>query len=138
MSLLADIFVSRDDEATRYDTEPDQFADRAQYKGFTSLELSMLWSIMRGTEWDVALMKEFPHVLDEDDGERVIHRFPAAMVAELSQLTPSQIAAVSPKWAATEELRWSPDEAREVIEELVRLARRAAEDGRSIYLWNCV
>ena len=28
MSVLADIFISRDDEAVSYDTTPDHFADR--------------------------------------------------------------------------------------------------------------
>src|SRR6266571_1371780 len=66
MSLLADIYISRDDEAVRYDTTPDQFADRAQYKGITPLELSMFWAIVRGVEWDVASMDEFPCLLQQD------------------------------------------------------------------------
>jgi hypothetical protein len=137
MSLLADIYISCADEALRYDTAPDQFAERAQYKGFTPLELSMLWSLMRGEEWDVALMDKFPCLLQQDGGERLIHSLPAEMVTDLSRLTSDQIAVVGPKWAATEELGWPPDAAREVIQDLVRLARRAAESGRSVYLWNC-
>ena len=88
MANLADIYISRDDEAVRYDTAPDQFAERAQYKNFTPLELSTLWAIMRDTEWDVSSMDEFPCLLQEDDGERLIHGFPAAMLSDLSKLTP--------------------------------------------------
>jgi hypothetical protein len=33
MSLLADIYISRDNEAVSYDTTPDQFADRANRFG---------------------------------------------------------------------------------------------------------
>ncbi len=66
MSTLAEIYVSRDSEALTYDTSPDQFTDRAQYKGFTPLELSILWSIMRGEEWDMALMDKFPCLLQQD------------------------------------------------------------------------
>ncbi len=109
--MKADIYVSRDEEAVRYDTAPDQFADRAQYKGFTLLELSILWSVMRGIEWDEASLDEFACLLEKDGGEHLIHRLPAEMVAELSKLTPDQIAVVSPKWAAIEELAWPPDEA---------------------------
>jgi len=138
MSLLADIYISRDDEAVKYDTSPDQFADRAQYKGITPLELSMLWAIMRGIEWDVASMDEFPCLLQQDGGERLIHQLPAGMITDLSKLTAEQIAIVTPKWAATEELAWPPDETRPVVEDLVRLARQATESGRSVYLWNCV
>lgn len=138
MGLLADIYVSRDDEAVKYDDDPGGFADRAEYKRFTELELSTLWCIMRGVQWDVSLMHQFPSVFQEDEGQRTINRLPAEMVAELSRLTPEQIAVVSPKWAATEELRWLPDTAREVITDLVRLSRTASETGRNVYLWNCV
>lgn len=138
MGLLADIYISRDDEAVSYDTTPDQFADRAQYKGFTPCELSILWSIMRGVEWDVAMMDEFPCLLQIDGGERLIHRLPATMVTELAALSPDRVVSVSSAWAATEELGWPPEAAREVIEDLVRLARRATETSRSLHLWNCV
>lgn len=138
MSLLADIYISPDDEAVKYDTTPDQFADRAQYKGFTPLELSMLWSIMRGVEWDVAMMDEFPCLLQIDGGERLIHRLPSAMVTELAALSPDRVASVTAAWAATEELSCSPEDIRPVVDDLVRLARRATETSRSLHLWNCV
>jgi hypothetical protein len=138
MGLRADIYISRDDEAVSYDTTPDQFADRAQYKGFTPCELSILWSIMRGVEWDVAMMDEFPCLLQIGGGERLIHRLPSEMVTELATLSPDQVVSVSSAWAATEELGWPQDSAREVIEDLVHLSRRATETSRSLYLWNCV
>ena len=138
MGILADIYIARDDEAVSYDTTPDQFADRAQYKGFTALELSILWSIMRGVEWDVAMMDEFPCLLQVDGGARLLHRLPAKLVTELAALSPDQVGSVSSAWAATEELCWPPEAAREVIEDLVHLARRASETSRSLHLWNCV
>lgn len=138
MGILADIYVSRDDEAIKYDTVPDQFAERAKYKSITPLELSMLWAIMQGIQWDVALMDEFPCLLQINSGERLIHGLPAAMVVELTRLTPEKVADVSPKWAAIEELCRPPEEARPVVEDLVRLSLHAAESGQSVYLWNCV
>jgi hypothetical protein len=48
VGILADIYVSRDDEAVRYDTEPKQFTDRVQCRNITPLELSVLWAVMRG------------------------------------------------------------------------------------------
>ena len=138
MSVLADIYISRDDEAVKYDTTPDQFTDRAQYKGMTPLEVSMLWSIMQGTEWDVALMDEFPCLLQIGGGEHLIHKFPAEMVSELSKLSPDRAATVSAAWAATEELRCSPEDIRPTVDDMVRLAGRALESGRSMFLWNCV
>jgi hypothetical protein len=138
MRVLADIYIARDDEAVLYDRTPDIFADRAECKGITPLELSMLWAIMRGIEWDVALMNEFPCILQQDGGQRFIHRLPAAMGTELAQLAPDPISVLAPKWAAIEELGWPPDAIRPVIGDLVSLARRAGESGRSVYLWNLV
>jgi hypothetical protein len=138
MSVLADIYISRDDEAVKYDTTPDLFTERAQYEGMTPLEVSMFWSIMRGTEWDVALMDEFPCLLQIDGGERLIHKFPAEMVAELSKLSPERAATVTAAWAATEELSCTPEDIRPTVDDLVRLAGRALESGRSMFLWNCV
>jgi hypothetical protein len=138
MSVLADIYISRDDDAVKYDTAPDQFADRAQYQGFTPLELAMLWSIMRGIEWDVATMDEFPCLLQVDGGERLVHQLPATLVSELATLSPNRIALVTSAWAATEELSCSPDDIISVVDDLVRLSRRAVETGQSVYLWNCV
>jgi hypothetical protein len=77
MSVQADIYVSRtDEEAIRYDREPDKFSDREQYTSFTELELSTLWAKMRDLEWDVNSLDEFHAVLVQDDGERTIKRFP--------------------------------------------------------------
>src|SRR5437667_4135558 len=110
MSIRADIYVSHDDEAVRYDSTPEQFVDRPEYKGFTLLELSILWSLMRGTERDEASLDDFQCLLERDGGERLIHRIPAEMV-EPSKLSPDQIAVLSPKWAGIEELAWQPEEA---------------------------
>jgi hypothetical protein len=138
MSVLSDIYISRDSEAVKYDTEPATFTERAQYKGITPLELSTLWTIMRGVEWDVAAMDDFACLLQIDGGERLIHSFPAAMLTALGQLTPDRIRDVTAKWAATDELACSPADIQPVVEEIVRLARSAAASGRSLYLWNCV
>ena len=138
MSVLADIYISRDDDAVKYDTTPDQFADRAQYKGLTPLELSTLWAIMRGVEWDFAMQDEFPCLLQINGGERLVHRLPTAMVSELAALSPDRITSVTSAWAATEELGCDPEDIRPVVDDLVRLSRRATETGQSVHLWNCV
>ena len=138
MGLLADLYVSEDTEAVGYDTNPEKFESRAQFKGFTVLELSFLWSIMNGAEWDPAMLDEFPCLLEKDQGERLVHRLPAEMVAALGQLTSGEVAALSPQWGAIEELNWPTDVATEVIVELVRLAHLANATGQSLYLWNSV
>ena len=138
MSVLSDIYVSTDTEAVKYDTAPDTFTERAQFKGMTPLELSTLWSIMRGVAWDVTMMAEFGCLLQIDGGERLIHSFPAAMVKSLGQLTEEQMRDFSAKWAATDELACSPSDIQPVVEEMSRLARAAGNSGRGLFIWNCV
>ena len=138
MGVLADFYLSREDEAVKYDTAADEFTDRCQFKGLTVLELSTLWSIMRGVDWDVALMDEFPCLLQIDGGERLIQRIPAPMVSELAGLSQERIATVTTAWAATEEISGDPADIRPVVDDLVRLSRKAGESGRGLYLWNCV
>ena len=139
MGVLADIYISADKEAAAYDGNPNwPESDRLQYKRITTLELSTLWAIMRHVEWEASLTNEFACLLEKDGGERLIHRLPAAMVTELAKLAPEQVGTVAPTWAATEEMQWPAESARDAIEEMTRLARRAVESGRSLYLWNCV
>jgi hypothetical protein len=138
MSLRADIYVAHSGEALRYNAVPEQFADRAAHEGYTVLELSILWAIIRGTEWDEASLDEFECLLDKDGGERLIHRLPDELVSELSRLSPDRLAVAAPEWAGIEELRWPPEQARRVVEDLIRLARKSVESGRGVYLWNSV
>jgi hypothetical protein len=138
MSILADIYLSRDDKAAGYDTAHQQFPDRVQYRRFTMWELSILWSIMRGVEPDDALLDHFECLLEKDGGERMIHRLPQEMVTELAGLTPERIAKISPQWAAIEELAWLPEDAQAVVQDLARLSGQAIQSGRSVYIWNCV
>jgi hypothetical protein len=138
MSFVSDFYISSADAALGYDTAPDQFPGRVQSKGITPFQLSMLWAIMRGAEWKVALMEDFPCLLGEDTGERLIHQLPAEMAAALSVLSPNQMTATAAKWAATKELGWPVSDTVRLVEDLAGLSRSAAESGQSVYLWNCV
>jgi hypothetical protein len=124
MGILADIYVSRDDEAVQYGATPDAFPDCLQYKSISSLELSTLWALMSGIKWEVNLMKEFACLLVKDEGERVIHKVPPAMLRDLAALTPQQVEALAAKWAATDEFACEPAEVQPIIENLVQLAQK--------------
>lgn len=136
MSLLAAIFVSSDEDAATYDSTPERFGERGEYKDFTPLELSTLWSIMRGTEWDGDMMDEFACLLEIDGGERLVHSLPPAMVSELAALPPDRVASVTSAWASTEEMDCNPEDIRPIVDDLIRLARIARESSRGVYLWN--
>jgi len=138
MSVLADLYISSNEDAVKYDTAPDKFADRVQYKGLTPLELSMLWSIIKNAEWSISMMDDFPCLLQIEGGERLIHQLPAAMAQELAALSTDRIASITSAWAATEEIQGDPEDIRPVVDDLVRLAREAGKTNRNVYLWNCV
>lgn len=132
MSLLAELYLAKDEDAVRYNTTPGAFADRAEHTSFTTLEISTLWAIMRGIEWDVDLLDEFPCLLEVDGGERLIHRVPAEMVAELTVMSTEEIGRVTAEWAATEELDCRPEDVRPIVDNMIRLSRLAMESGRSL------
>ena len=139
MGLLADFFLSRDDDdATRYDEKPASFAERLELKRLTEIELSTLWAIMRDAEWDVSMLDEFPCVLERDEGGRTIHRLPDGFLANLTELTPAATPAVASKWAATDELKCKASDVLPIIEGLRAIAIKASEGQKHVYLWNCV
>lgn len=138
MGLLADLYLAHDDDAARYDTTPESFTDRAQFTSMTPGELSTLWAIMRGVEWDADILDQFACLLEVDGGERLIHRVPAGMLIDLVALSPDRVASVTAEWAATEELSCPPEHVRPIVDALVRLSRLAHETDRSLHLWNCI
>ncbi len=138
MSFLADFYIAREDEAIAYDAAPDRFPDRVQSKGLTPFQLSMLWVIMLGQEWNVACMKQFPCLFGEDTGERLVHRFPPEMVVALSRLPSDTLAAMAAKWAATQEMSWPESEAIKLVDDLARLSRDAETTGRALFIWSCI
>ena len=139
MGLLADIYLaSGDEQAVKYDSSPDSFVDRFQYRGFTELQLSMLWALILGIKWEAKSLRQFINVFHTDNGERLICRLPAAMLHDLSSLTPQQVSSAAEKWAATTEMRCKPADSSSIIEGLIVSARRAKETKQSVYLWNSV
>jgi len=139
MALLADLFLATDDaHALQYDTAPGTFPDRLQYTLVTELQLSMLWAMVRGINWDVKSLRQFANIFQAKEGQVLICRLPATMLHDLLNLPAEQTSAVAAKWAATAEMKCQPDEARSIIEGLLVSARKAAQSGQNVYLWNCV
>lgn len=136
MSILADIYLAHDADAAQYDRAPEQFAERGQYRGFTPLEFSLLWAALQGLEWDEEMLDGFACVYEDEGGQRLVHRFPAEMVADLAVLADDAILEVATVWTKEEELSCTPAEIVPVIRDLVRLARRAEATGCKLYLWN--
>jgi hypothetical protein len=138
MGITASLFVARDDIAYQIVSNPKIFdPDCADYMRITSAELSTLWAVLQGVDSDTDMTGEFEVVFDEDDGECVIQRLPAGMVAALAELSPDQITAVAQKWGDADDIE-PRDVAREIVRDLVRLANSAIDTLQNVYLFNLV
>jgi hypothetical protein len=107
MSILADFFVATPTDALEYESlmmaeEPllERFL-RAQYKGFTSLELGFLWAILEQTDWNVERHK-LEHISHGEEGETWLERFPEEFVGLVALITDETV--VAERWAQHEEL----------------------------------
>ena len=139
MGLIADFYIATEADAPSYDASQSLPAvDRAEYTGITPLELSTLLAICQGRDWDVDMMDEFECVLERNGGERLIHRIPAALTSVLAAADQAVLRAATAAWAKTDELDCSPADVQPIVDDLVRLSRRAIETGKSLYLWNCL
>ena len=139
MSLLADFFLSPDDaDAVRYEEEPASFADRLQLKSLTELELSTLWAILQGVEWDESMLDHFASVFEQQAKDSTIQRLPDALLTDLIALSPADTPAVASKWAATDELACKAEDVLPVIQDLRALASKASGTQQHVYFWNCL
>ncbi|HEV2294708.1 MAG TPA: hypothetical protein VGR35_12715 [Tepidisphaeraceae bacterium] len=139
MGVLADIYVASRNEAAEYDADPKRFAaEAASWKLFTELELSILWALLQGREWDVELMDRFENVLTKDGGERMITRLPDEFIDDILSVDEGRIEQAVNEWAVSEELGCDPEEVRPFVDDLKRLAQVARSSGRSLFLWNSV
>jgi hypothetical protein len=139
MGVLADFFVATEPEAEHYDNSsvfPD--SHRAQYKGFTEIELSTLYMIAQGLVVDDETVYEFRTITDIDDGERVTTEVLPDLVARLAVASDDALGSWAALWSETAELQCGPGELLPVLEDLRRLSRTAASESKGLYLWNCV
>jgi hypothetical protein len=135
MSILADLFVAKPEDAPEYEEamgESDARFEVEQFKGFTQLELEILWAMLEQKEWDP---ERHALAFVEEPGDSWLCRFPDELVDRLAALAPAEVGPLSTKWAAIEELNAPPDEIAPVTEALVRLAKSAKTSGRGLFLW---
>jgi hypothetical protein len=141
MSILADFFVATSDDAHKYAT-PASFRDGAliakvapaAYKGFTTVEIGMLWAILAREEWNVPRHDLVDESLEGEE-ESWLFRFPQPLVQLLGTATENELSLANEQWARTEELKCSPSDLLPVTLDLQRLARKSAATGNPMYLW---
>ena len=138
MGLLSDFFIADGSPVPRYDGgEWFDDADKCQFKGLTSLQGGQFLAVLRGQQYKVDMVSEFKLVTPED-AEDWTMSVPPDFVSALATLTPNEIPGLATKFAkaTAEELGWFADDFVPIISDLSRLARRALEKGKTMYLWN--
>jgi len=85
------------------------------------------------------MIDAFP-LLSPAEAEEWTMSVPEGMVTALAGLTDAALPDKAGQCASVtaEELQWSAEDFQEVLEQLRALARRAVEQGKSMFLWNCL
>ena len=141
MGLLADIFVSTADDATKYEEyllsdaglPPDRYAV-ADYRNLTRVEFGALWAVLSNEEWDVDRHRLTP-VSRSENGETCLDEFPSDLLQKLTSLEPGTEQDVLRAWAQTDKRNCPPGELAQILSDLQRLAKIARASGRGMYLW---
>ncbi|MCG6493749.1 hypothetical protein [Kitasatospora sp. A2-31] len=112
--------------------------------------LAMLIAAVRKVEWRVDLVGEttvWPtgpapgrDGLDDEDSPWVTGPWVSELAPQvrdaLARVRDADVPAVAARWAQAEELHGAPaEEVQPLVEELVRLARRARDGGEQLYCW---
>lgn len=136
MCIIADIFLASPEQAEAYNgVEKDDTIERIELTNITELELAMLWSIIDQTEFDFD-EHELEFIDDRDNA--AIYRFSDSFIFLLSRLTKEDIAQFSSAWSDEQETQSPAEQSQHVLTELVNLARKALDRGKSIYLWSAL
>jgi hypothetical protein len=140
MGLLSDFFIADASPVPKYEGgERFDDADKCQFKHITPLQGGQFLAVLRGQDYTVKMVSEFKLVTAEDADDWTM-TVPQDMVDALATLKTEDIHSLAAKFAeaTAEELGWSPDDFVPIVRDLSALARRAAANGKTMYLWNCL
>ncbi|MDQ8188539.1 hypothetical protein [Pelagicoccus sp. SDUM812002] len=131
MSIPSIFYVSTEDQASEMEMNHDLAQeDVAELGGIDTLKLSTLYAIAIKREWDVDLMDTFSEVRTSDS--EWIYEIPKEFTKELEG---TDLDAASAEWAETEEMACEPEDAKYVIDVLLRMAKRSEETGKPLYIY---
>jgi len=108
-----------------------------QSKGVDVVKLCTLQMIIADSTFEEALASyDKPALISPNDEEEQLYELPSALTEGLFRLADNQVTEVAQKWVDTEELRrdqWSQSDAKDVIQSLRSLARKASHESTSVY-----
>lgn len=112
-------------------------ADVFETGNLTGVEITTLWAILEQIEWN-ADRHFVPELLSDGEGDSWLHELPPDLVRLLNGLDQTAVQDTARNWAATEELMCSPSDLLPGLNELSRLARKATEVKKGLFLWGAV
>ncbi len=139
MGVLADLFIATEDEvrALGPDEMPSKHFQTLELAGLTEIELGALNAQIQELEFEDAMddITSF-RALDEVNGPWIV-KFEAAFVNALAALPDESLTGHAHAWATIEELEdWEPNDVLERLRGIVKLARKANQEQKIVFLWN--
>ena len=139
MGILSDFFISAPSEMASYgeaESFPDQ--DRCEYKYITPLEAGGVLAALLGSGNSLEAMGGF-QLQTPGDAETWTMIVPDQMRDALLSLEDSSIPVVATRCGETiDSLDYSQSEYEMLLADLRKLAQRAVETKKQMYLWNCL
>ena len=134
-SVTCHVFVANDADAENFDG--DNVEDCFTTDTFASITLAELWAFMQDRNYDMDLHEEFVELVNEDDGEFIVARFPSDFVSRLATINGAQQDALVERWSKTDENERLPESmVRQMFDEMVNMAKKAKASNRNVYICN--
>lgn len=139
MGVLSDLVVAGEGDASQilHTLNPSAELGGIDIKGIDAEKFAALHAIVSGRPLEEVIGEYDPIAWDSDEGPWVF-RISQELVVQLAQIGPGERARVAAKWAETEEFRfedWDTRDVSAVLDEISKLAVRAASAGRAMFLW---
>jgi hypothetical protein len=144
MGVLTDYLIATEAEAQAgAESIPLDSEDRIDLKGIQHVPLSHLHCILTGREWSSGIIDEYQLVHEASEDGPWVYRLPADLVARLAGLKENHFDVFAKAWWATEHFQplgemnegYEIAEVKEYLIALTKLARRAQERGKMLYMW---
>ncbi len=134
--MLGEFFAAREDEidAELVEEGPFERFESVEAKTVSSVSIATLGEILGAGAYDELFDRADEDARQNAGGEAGID----AVLPEIQRALAAapDIDAIATRWAATDELaEWEPDDVREVVQLLVRLATQAEDQGRRLWFW---
>lgn len=129
MSLPNSLFKATREEAVAYASSGrGEISELFEFGGITDLDLSNLFSIITGEEFDFDQHELLPL---EEGTEVDLIELPARFVSALACIEKNNIPKISIQWSETEELACDPKDLEPIVESLISLSKVAGD--QSVY-----